>query len=264
MIMYSVAHVVVDTAPFGGGRAELRRAASLAARGMLGRLLQESTGIPAQEWRIGKDARGKPMAVAAAGEHVVPEVSISHSYGWAAAAVSTLGPIGIDVDCPRSGRNISGIAEASFGQAERSEVASGGADAFYRIWTLREAMAKADGADLSFVVDGRDLVSGMPTVGTRAATLNGRRWLLMHIGPDSGVHLALAVAASVGLDGWPQGLPVFVEPIETYGASELPWCTPHRNAQPPWRRPLRSSRPWLGRSGGPSCADEPWAFPSKR
>lgn len=183
----------------------------MAARGMLGRLLQASTGIPAEEWEIGKDARGKPMAVAVAGQHAVPEVSISHSYGWAAAAVSTLGPIGIDVECPRSGRNISGIAEASFGQAERGEVACGGADAFYRIWTLREAMAKADGVDLSLVVDGRDLVSGMPTVGPWTATLDGRRWLLIHLRPEGGFHLALAVTVSVKLDRWPQGLPVFVK-----------------------------------------------------
>ena len=205
--MYSVAHVVVDTAPFGGGRAELRRVASLAARGMLATLLQASTDIPAEEWRIGKDARGKPIA-STAGEQEVPEVSMSHSRGWVAAAVSTLGPVGIDVECSRAGRDILGIAEASFGEAERGEVANGGADGFYRIWTLREAIAKADGSGLSLVVDGRDRVSGMPVVGAWSTVVEGWHWLLMRAQPDDGVHLSLAVARAGCPNSWPEGLPV--------------------------------------------------------
>jgi phosphopantetheinyl transferase len=54
------------------------------------------------------------------------------------------------------------IAASSFGEAECRVIANGGATTFYKIWTLREAFAKATGLGFMQLVDGRDYFSDTP------------------------------------------------------------------------------------------------------
>src|SRR5579872_2631519 len=56
-------------------------------------------------------------------------------------------------------------------------VASGGMRAFYRIWTLREAYAKACGAGFSILVDGRDYFPDAPDAGVWQKAIDGRQRL---------------------------------------------------------------------------------------
>lgn len=168
---------------------------SAGAYDLLSCLLQETTGILNSEWQFSKDQMGKPHAFT---EHsdCLPEVSVSHSGCWVGAAVSRIGAVGIDIERIRPGRDVRGLADLAFGKAERGAVERSGDDAFYRIWTLREAMAKAIGAGLSMVVDRQDRVPVIPTTGPWMTVMDGRRWLLMHRRPADALHLAVAVAVA--------------------------------------------------------------------
>lgn len=57
------------------------------------------------------------------------------------------------------------LAAKAFGPVERQLVAEGGAAAFYKLWTLREAMGKATGQGLALAADGADHVGNGPDEG---------------------------------------------------------------------------------------------------
>src|SRR5688572_13580667 len=109
-----------------------------AGRALVRRLLAVEGLDPA--WPIEADD-GKPFLAAAE----APAISIAHSAGLAAATLCRVGPIGIDIEAHNSTRNWAGISETYFGPHEAAQAAAGGLRAFYRIWTLREAMGKATG-----------------------------------------------------------------------------------------------------------------------
>jgi len=152
---------------------------------------------------------GKPFLASRACESVAPAISIAHSAHLAAAAICRVGLVGIDLELHNSTRNFSGIAETYFGPLEAAQVAAGGVRAFYRIWTLREAIGKATGEGL--LTDCRDrIIDAAPYAG--AWVSYDQEWLLAHIEPRPGVSLALAAQPRDGIDlsrwslgkiGWP-------------------------------------------------------------
>jgi phosphopantetheinyl transferase len=142
-------------------------------------------------WTIEADARGKPLAHGPLTRHV----SIAHSRCMVAAAASAVGPIGIDVEYLDAVRDLDRLAGAAYGVEERRMVASQGASAFYRIWTLREAMSKATGDGMALVADGTDRVPAAMADGAFAVA--GDNWLLAHdvIAQDFSLALAAHVAS---------------------------------------------------------------------
>jgi 4'-phosphopantetheinyl transferase len=126
----------------------------------------------------------------------VPSIAISHSGGWVACAVASRGQIGIDIEAYRPGRDITGIAELAFGAGERRDVEREGAAAFYRIWTSREALAKARGRGLAEAADGIDRVAGSPANGVQLWHIDGEAWWLAHATPVQDLTLALAFRCS--------------------------------------------------------------------
>jgi phosphopantetheinyl transferase len=64
-----------------------------------------------------------------------------------AAAVADGERLGLDLELPRRRRHWAGIAESCFSGAERRWIGDS-ADRFYRLWTMKEAWLKADGAAL--------------------------------------------------------------------------------------------------------------------
>jgi phosphopantetheinyl transferase len=161
------------------------------ARSALGRALalhllaQTASG----GWTIETTERGKPIARGEVERHV----SISHTGSLVAAAVSSIGPIGIDIERRDKVRDFIGLASAAFGPTEAAAVAAQGAAAFYRIWTVREAISKATGDGLPTVVDRQDRVPAELPDGKWIFGRDG--WLLAHV-VDAGVSLALAVRLS--------------------------------------------------------------------
>jgi 4'-phosphopantetheinyl transferase len=170
------------------------RERSLLARALLRRLLAESTGAPFG-WAFDVEISGQPVARRKGGGRV-PSITISHSGGWVACAVASGGQIGIDIEVYRPGRDIRGIAGLAFGDGERQDVEREGTAAFYRIWTSREALAKARGRGLVEAADGIDRVDGSPADGVQLRRIGGEEWWLAHATPVDGLALALAFRSS--------------------------------------------------------------------
>jgi len=177
-------------------RPERGRASSVLARACLRALLHGHA--PHGDWTFHADGRGKLFGGSCPGP-AGPSVCVSHSRGLVACAFTGSGIVGIDVEVHRP-RAYSAIAEFAFGPGERARMGRDGADAFYRIWTLREAMAKATGDGLALATDGRDRAADGPDEGRWVAHSDGGRWLLAHRRPQPGVSLAIAVLVPADAD----------------------------------------------------------------
>ena len=165
------------------------RSASLLARAALRALLAHQT--QQKSWVFTHESTGKLRMTCPDLGSV--EGSISHSRGRVACAVSHAGPIGVDIEAHRF-RAYDAIARYGFGAGEQVEVARLGARAFYRIWTLREAMAKATGEGLALVADGIDRIDPSPEEGCwTSQTVPGTAWRLAHEFLEPGYSLALAL-----------------------------------------------------------------------
>jgi 4'-phosphopantetheinyl transferase EntD len=135
---------------------------ALAARAALRAMLAKETGYG--PWELRADGAGKPFAWTQAGE-VGPAITLSHSAGMVAVAVGAPGTaLGIDIEVHKP-REYDKIAAQFFGPEERVAVECGGADAFYRIWTAREARAKATGIGFADVLFGGDRVGAGADLG---------------------------------------------------------------------------------------------------
>lgn len=127
-----------------------RRQQSVAARLLLQRLYQ---------WRnVSFDRpyfRRQRLPFSKFLDHKKVYFSLAHSRQMAACAAGD-GKIGIDIEYIDPSRAVLALARAAFGTREQEVVELQGIEAFYRIWCLREAYAKATGDGFSIVVDGID------------------------------------------------------------------------------------------------------------
>ena len=121
-------------------------AVGLLARAALRALLWQTTGITA--WQIETDKDGKPCLFSA-DERPGPAISLSHSGNAVAVTVGAVRmALGIDIERHVT-RDFLAIAAYGFGPEEIAAVRADGRSAFYRIWTAREALAKATGAGIA-------------------------------------------------------------------------------------------------------------------
>jgi len=183
-----------------------RRAQSSAlAWSLLSNMLTAVWNLAPADIRISAEPSGKPF-LEPIGGRALPFISLAHTRGWVACAASGIGPLGIDIERHRPGRNRSGIARSAFGPAEQQR-AGAETRAFYRIWTLREAIAKATGDGLTLATDRRDRVHDGPDEGHWRALLDDRCWLLSHHCLQDDLNLATAVmlndpAQTVAIQHW--------------------------------------------------------------
>lgn len=137
------------------------RRAYVAAHALLRtRLSQRSTGILPRDWRFGATPHGKPFLLAPL---TGLDVSLSHTRGMAAVAIASGREVGVDVESFLTPRDAIKVAERFFAReevallrAESDRVLQ--SEMFFAIWTLKEAVVKADGRGLargldSFVVN---------------------------------------------------------------------------------------------------------------
>jgi len=172
-----------------------RQTQSLAARVLLRALLEAATGVPGRIWRIQKCADGRTAGWANGMVQGLP-VSVSHSQNRVACAVSTNRAIGVDLEYCRPDRDVLAIAGYAFADDEIAAVREGGASVFYRIWTMREAIAKASGAGMAAML-GRRIFGSKADAEKLEAKVDGQRYLLEHRNLSDGYSLSLAV----GVDG---------------------------------------------------------------
>nr|WP_294527549.1 4'-phosphopantetheinyl transferase superfamily protein [uncultured Rhodopila sp.] len=135
---------------------------------------------------------------------MTPFCSLSHSGDMVACGLARIGRIGIDIERIRIGRRILAISQAAFGPAERAAVEFGGAETFYRVWTLREALAKASGAGSGLLVDRVDEIPVLSDI--RPADQSPYRFRYWRLPEHYGLGVALACPPAEMADLTPIGL----------------------------------------------------------
>ena len=166
-----------------GAQATLLALATL--RALLFRLTQQDG------WVVMRAPNGKPSLKNQDGQ-AGPFISLAHTPGLVAVAVAQSGAIGIDVE-RHLPRRFTALADAAFGPLERLEVAAGGLHEFYRIWTLREALAKATGDGLALVLNRIDVCA---IIGCNEICQT-TQWQLHHLVPHLGFSLSVASCNAV-------------------------------------------------------------------
>jgi len=180
-------------------RTSRRQAQRLAAGSLLEDLLELVAGGPLSRWQVTRNYDGKPTLVNSDGQSAI-EISLSHSGPLALAGITDLGEIGVDLEFRTPRRSISEIAAFAFGPQEQRAVESAGLGAFFRIWTLREALAKACGIGFPMLADGRDYFAEAPKEGTWQRAIDGRQWLFSSGALPGDYAFSVAIALRSPLD----------------------------------------------------------------
>jgi 4'-phosphopantetheinyl transferase len=134
---------------------EVHRRRFVVRRGELRHLLSRYTHQVPHEITFTKGTHGK---LALTGREV--EFSVSHSEEWVAVAV-TRSPIGIDIEVNRPLVQLQQVARDHFSPHEQAQLFALADEeqqaAFYRMWTCKEAIIKADGRGIQIPLDGFDV-----------------------------------------------------------------------------------------------------------
>jgi 4'-phosphopantetheinyl transferase len=165
------------------------------AHGALRAVLGAYIGARPADLRFGHGPCGKPHLTEPTVDGRVG-FNLSHSREMAVIAVSPGREVGIDVEKLRAIPEMDLIAERYFSGEERAALASDGAwtreEAFFRVWTRREAAAKARGLDLSTALSGVPFPL-YPSGGGACITLGGAAWSLRDL-PLPSPHVAAVCA----------------------------------------------------------------------
>ena len=190
----------------GVGTEPLRQRQSLLAR-QTARLL-----LPPGPWVFDTEASGRPRILSSE-DRPCPDLSLSHSGPWVAAALAPWGRVGVDVEVPKQRRDVRALADAYLSAAESQAVTEEGEPALLAFWTMREAMAKLSHGGLAEVLalDGarfassRDascsgLQDGLPWVLAHSATARFHisiAWMAEHLPPRAAEMLEAALESNL-------------------------------------------------------------------
>lgn len=147
-------------------------------------VLTEYLGVDAAALEIGTGRHGKPYL----SSPCFPiEFNLSHSGEWMLLAISQSHEVGIDLEIERTDFDYAGLSRSFFSEKEcaslqRASPVNRHRD-FLRIWTRKEALAKAIGSGLSMPFRNVDVLAG--------EQLNGG-WLLCDLDAGMGYIAALA------------------------------------------------------------------------
>jgi 4'-phosphopantetheinyl transferase len=167
------------------------------AHASLRRILGAYLKRPAQEICFQTNRYGKPQLTD--GDRPWPlHFSLSHSHSIAILAVASEHPVGVDVEDMKPIE--AEVAAAHFSDSELSDLGRLHGDAwisgFYRCWTRKEAILKAEGVGLNLALDGFDvsLLPDAPAELLRTREHFCYAWKLHHLSPAPGTVGALATA----------------------------------------------------------------------
>lgn len=124
----------------------------IAVRGLLRQTLARYLGVDPAGLGFESGEHGKP-ALAGGGLHF----NLSHTVDTLLIAVADIADIGIDIEAIHSRRNVDGLAQRCFSEREyqgwRQLPLDGRLEAFYRLWTKKEAFVKAVGRGIALGVE---------------------------------------------------------------------------------------------------------------
>ena len=132
---------------------------------------------------------GKPFALVG-GQPASISFNVSHSGNHGLIAVAPRGRLGVDVEERAPRRNLDNLIEGVFSPQEKAELESlegcQQLHAFFRFWTIKEALVKAHGKGLSMKVAEleipEDMRRGAPRCVGQFAQIPGSSWCLEDIG----------------------------------------------------------------------------------
>jgi 4'-phosphopantetheinyl transferase len=124
-------------------RFDADRARSIVSRSALRHLLGRHRSRDPRELRFVCGAHGKPALVN--GEL---EFNVSHSADWAAIAIASHTPVGVDVEHERSLHDLAALTTRYFAPPE-AEAVLRDPSLFFPVWTAKESVIKATGDGLS-------------------------------------------------------------------------------------------------------------------
>lgn len=172
----------------------------LLSRILMRKVLSQYLDLAPEELEFDSGPHGKPSLVI--GLDLQPlHFNLSHSSGQVVLAVTRHEETGIDIEDCRKIRRVEGLARRNFTEAEFANVCSGDAEnglqAFYKIWTLKEAYIKARGFGLilplqefefSFPARNQIAVEFLASLEDRSGS-----WQFWHTRMDAAFHLALGI-----------------------------------------------------------------------
>jgi 4'-phosphopantetheinyl transferase len=174
------------------------RSQFILARSFLRFLLGRYLGCAPTAVRFGTSDRGKPRLL-----HPTPHQSlhfnVSHSRSLVLVALSVRGEVGVDIEYRRLMENFLDLARRFFTPAEAQGLSllsdEHGEDAFFRIWTCKEAFLKLTGLGLAHGLDRVEISIDLPS---RLLRLDGQTepsggYALENLHPAEGYVGALAV-----------------------------------------------------------------------
>ena len=133
---------------------ELERKRFVIGRGILREILARYSGVPPEDLHFDYCSRGKPSLVEAGGKI---QFNLAHSGGRAVYAVVRYRRIGVDIEQVVPTDGIEQIADRFFSNGEKNRLHSLSQDerleAFFKIWTCKEAYLKACGKGLAHPLD---------------------------------------------------------------------------------------------------------------
>lgn len=183
-------HFAADRATYVAAHALLRRVLRARLDGAEPCLVRTALGRP----ELAPEQQGGPPL----------SFTLTHTRGFAACALATGAPVGIDAEDIRRPLAIPEVAARWYAAAEQELLAGlqehDRREMFFRVWTLKEAILKAAGCGLRldprrFAVDPAGLRAEVPR-GLGIPT----RWRLAEAAPAPYIRLALAVPGRGRLD----------------------------------------------------------------
>jgi 4'-phosphopantetheinyl transferase len=184
-------------------RSDQDRDRYIVQHGVLRALLAGYLGFKARQVDICTSAHGKPYL---AGKDATGSVqfSISHSGAYAAFAFGRSNSIGVDIEETRKIPEMDGIVAQHFTPREKAELLVCTEDQrlmlFYRFWTRKEAVLKAQGEGLLKGIDSVDVATGEGSgpwqIGVAGETTM-KKFFVMDIKGPEGFSAAVAVAGPI-------------------------------------------------------------------
>ena len=175
-----------------------------AAHALLRQLLSHGNLTSPRDWRFDKTTTGKPFLIGRS--RPLPSFSLSHTRGCVGCAVAP-DIVGIDVEHADREVNIARVAERFFSAEEARALerldSRARRERFFDVWTLKEALIKAIGGELSSSVRAHvfriDETSASRRIELAAPTaLDPARWQFELFTPVPGYRAAIAARREPG------------------------------------------------------------------
>lgn len=176
----------------------------VAAHALLRATLSNFFARPPQDWTFVTNAWGKPR-VEASDASARLCFNVSHARGHVAVAVALDREVGVDVERIAPARADEEVARQLFAPAEfkafQEEPQAGRAEAFFDVWTLKEAYIKAVGLGVALPLQNFAFTRA-PLRISFAPTLDDTpsRWIFHRFRPSPDIAMALAARRGQGAE----------------------------------------------------------------